>query len=284
MPGNPILSPPELPPSQVPVLSAKQQQLIDQLRSRVPQLISSLKGGEEEQERLAQWTDESAATKRYLVDTKWDLEAAAVKLQATLQWRKEYKPDQIQPSEVEEEAVTGKGYISGFDKTGRPTLFIIPARDKSKDPERSLRFLVFLIEKITKLMPKGIEKMAVIVDYAGIGFFNGTPINVATKYLHVLQNHYPERLGVLCVVNPSLFLNGLFTLLKPLMDPVTVAKIHLLAVDKTSAAQQGQQVNSENGPIDLRSIFATSQLPREFGGSFDFQYNHTEYWPAIQRV
>ncbi|KAJ3024889.1 UNVERIFIED_CONTAM: hypothetical protein HDU68_007673 [Siphonaria sp. JEL0065] len=300
MVGTPILTPSVMPTSPSQFLSLEQLDLIHELDEKIPELIAMLEPSNEESETLTEWCMKSKASKRYLIDTKWNLEAAVKKLNATLEWRKEYKPDQIKLEDVESEAVTGKGFISGFDKNGRPMLFIIPRLDTAKDPEKALRFLVFLIEKCIGLMPEGVEKMAVVVDYANVGFFNATPMSVAVKYLHVLQlsfgvldggcfdiyqtlnhrNHFPERLGVLVIMHPTLFLSGLFSVLKPLMDPVTVAKIHLVSPTTPPAALTGVETDK----FDLYSIFSPDQLPVAYGGTHAFEYSHGEYWQCLQKV
>jgi exonuclease III len=42
--------------------------------------------------------------------TKWNLNEAEKRLKATLEWRREYKPDLIPPDEVKMESETGKMY------------------------------------------------------------------------------------------------------------------------------------------------------------------------------
>ncbi|KAI9343121.1 CRAL-TRIO domain-containing protein [Obelidium mucronatum] len=273
MTGTPILKPSTQYPLSPPSLSLEELELVESLNQLIPGLIGSLSDGSitpQESETLLDWSKKSNAAKRYLVDCKWDLAAATKKLGATLEWRRSYKPEEITLEEVEVEAKTGKGFISGFDKQGRPILFIIPRLDTAENPERALRFLVMLIERLIGLMPAGVEKMAVVVDFEGVGFFNATPMSVAIKYLHVLQNHFPERLGVLVVMNPTLFLSGLFSVLKPLMDPVTVAKIHLLS-----------PTGSATDSFDLQSIFSADQLPVAYGGTHEFSYDHNEYWSVM---
>lgn len=50
---------------------------------------------------------------RYLKATKWDVDQAIDRLINTLTWRREYRPDHIDPEEVAPEAETGKEIISG---------------------------------------------------------------------------------------------------------------------------------------------------------------------------
>lgn len=42
---------------------------------------------------------------------KWNFEDAKKRIQGTLEWRREFKPDLISPDEVKIEAETGKMYV-----------------------------------------------------------------------------------------------------------------------------------------------------------------------------
>jgi hypothetical protein len=107
---------------------------------------------------------------------------------------------------VEPECVTGKEFFSGYDMHGRPVLFLSPRLENTKTYERQLRFVVYNLEKGVKLMPKGVEQFTIVIDYEGISMSNSTPLSVSMKFLDVLSNHYPERLGKGFMVNPSWYL------------------------------------------------------------------------------
>ena len=46
--------------------------------------------------------------------------------------------------------------------------------------------------------------------------------------IHVTQNHYPERLGLLLAINPPWLFHQAFKVLKKLVDPKTVAKVQFV--------------------------------------------------------
>ena len=54
------------------------------------------------------WLEKADTIPRYMRAAKWKLEDAKKRLLATLQWRREYKPDLIPPEEVRIESETGK--------------------------------------------------------------------------------------------------------------------------------------------------------------------------------
>ncbi|KAJ3129597.1 hypothetical protein HK100_008504 [Physocladia obscura] len=317
----PILQLPENSPIVLPEynLSNEQWAAVDSLNAQIPNLIASLDGPPtpDEVRILYKWADKTTA-RRYLTDCKWKLDAAASKLKSTLQWRLHYKPHAIKLSDIEAEAKFGKMFNSGFDKTGRPILFVIPRLDHAKNPDAALKFLVWSVENTIKIMPPGIEKMSVCVDWEGLGMFNAPPIAVARKYLDTLQTHYPERLGVFCLINPSIIVTGLFNMLKPAMDPITIAKVHLVTVSRkrnsphnnnssisgsisnwyhsspiisdsaSSDSSVEQSPKSSNTNISkefsILEIISADMLPTEFGGGFNFKYEHQVYLRSISSI
>lgn len=46
------------------------------------------------------WLDKPDTLPRYMRAAKWDFEDAKKRIRATLEWRREYKPDLIPPDEV----------------------------------------------------------------------------------------------------------------------------------------------------------------------------------------
>lgn len=65
-----------------------------------------------------------------------------------------------------------------------------------------------------------------------------------------------------------------FKLISPFMDPVTKAKIKF--------AQDEDKPKSNNSDwVSLRDYFPAKSLERAYGGTFNFQYNITNYWKAL---
>ncbi|KAJ3073688.1 hypothetical protein HDU98_000895, partial [Podochytrium sp. JEL0797] len=146
------------PVPSAPVLTSEQQQQQADLLAQVSRLISDLNPTAEESSALTAWAD-AACANRFLRATKFDLAASITRLGATLAWRKEYRPDLITPEEVEPEAVTGKQFLSGFDKKGHPLLFLVPRNENTKTYDRQIRYSVFMLEKAIKLMPASVERV-----------------------------------------------------------------------------------------------------------------------------
>ncbi|KAI8075485.1 CRAL-TRIO domain-containing protein [Gilbertella persicaria] len=142
-----------------------------------------------------------ATAHRYMRARKWDFEAAKTMLEKTVKWRREFKPDQLDPDFIRPEAETGKMYFSGYDKNGRPLWIMKPRNENSKDSDRQVKHIVFCLERAIRLMPDNVEKISIVTDFKGSSMSSNPSVNTSKKFLEILSNHYPERLGVAFLVN-----------------------------------------------------------------------------------
>ena len=92
-------------------------------------------------------------------------------------------------------------YFSGYDKTGRPLWIMKPRNENSKDSDRQVKHIVFCLERGIRLMPPQVEKIAIVVDFKGSTMSNNASASTCKKFLDILSNHYPERLGVAFLIN-----------------------------------------------------------------------------------
>jgi hypothetical protein len=205
---------------------------------------------------------------RYLRATRWNLSLTIKRLEATLKWREEYKPHLIHPDEVAPEAESGKQFFHGFDKQNRPILYLVPKREASKQNERKLRFVVYNLEKACQLMPKGVESLVIVVDYDEMTMSNATSPSVGIKFLSILGDHYPERLGKCFILNPTWYLSTFLSCISPFLDEKTRAKIHV----------------QKNNDEEIRGYVDDSHLLKEYGGESDFEWHFESYWEALTNV
>lgn len=96
----------------------------------------------------AAWLADPGTCLRFYRAAKHSLEHARKRLHATLIWRRSYQPDIIPPDEVYPEAETGKSIVTGFDREGRPILYLRPGRENTQTSDRQIRFLVWNLERL----------------------------------------------------------------------------------------------------------------------------------------
>ncbi|KAL7425259.1 hypothetical protein Q5752_000947 [Cryptotrichosporon argae] len=198
---------------------------------------------------------------RYMRAAKWKMDDARRRIKGTLEWRREYKPDLIKPDEVSVEAETGKIIITGFDASARPIIYMRPGRENTETSPRQIKHLIFCLERAIDFCPPGQEQVAIIVDYKSATSQSNPSVGTARKVLHILQNHYVERLGRGLVVNMPWWINAFFSAITPIMDPITRDKIRF---------------NPK-----LPELVPVAQLDKEFGGEYNFEFDHKVYWKTL---
>ncbi|KAL5343141.1 CRAL-TRIO domain-containing protein [Aspergillus crustosus] len=201
---------------------------------------------------------------RYLRATKWNAPEAAARLQRTLTWRREYGLEKLTPDYISIENETGKQVILGYDIHGRPCLYLLPSNQNTEKSDRQVQHLVYMLERCIDIMPADQETLALIVDYSETKSGQNATIGQARDTVHFLQNHYPERLGRALVINMPFLIMGFFKIVTPFLDPVTREKL---------------KFNE-----DLNNHIPSSQLMKSVGGEVEFKYDHSSYWPALNKL
>lgn len=82
------------------------------------------------------------------------------------------------------------------------------------------------------MMPEDVEQWVWVSDFFGFSFGDMNP-SMAKEFVELSSVHYPERLGVYLVIDAPKIFEGLWKLVKPWLDPVTVQKIKFIPFDIT---------------------------------------------------
>lgn len=286
---------PRLTPIAAPMAESKpvpRPELTDDQQAKYAALLDKAKGfsevqcSDKEKDKTGPVTDDERAwltrecLLRYLRATKWNVDDSAKRLLATLAWRREYGLEGFTPEYISPEQETGKQMIVGFDRQGRPCQYLNPGRQNTDASPRQIHHLFYMVERVADVMPPGVETMSLMINFKPSKKRQNTsvPVSTAREVLHILQNHYPERLGkaliingkILCPLsvfvqaNPSVpwLVSGFFKIITPFIDPVTREKL---------------KFND-----DMKQYVPPEQLwSEDWGGDMDFEYDHTVYWPAL---
>ncbi|XP_019182962.1 PREDICTED: random slug protein 5-like isoform X1 [Ipomoea nil] len=201
----------------------------------------------------------------YLEARNWDVEQAKKMLEETLKWRSTYKPEEIRWHEVAHEGETGKASIANFhDRQGRTVLIMRPGKQNTSSAEGSARHLVYLMENAIMNLPEGQEQMSWLVDFNGWSL-RKVPIKTARDIIYLLQNHYPERLGLIVLYSPPGVFEAFWKIVKYFVDPKTSQKIKFV------------YPNNQDSMEVMKTCFDSENLPREFGGKTTLKYDHEEF-------
>lgn len=96
---------------------------------------------------------------RFLIATRNDLAATRTRLDKCLLWRRQMRVDEIEETAdvVAPEAVCGKEFVLGYSRRGQPVLHFLPNRSDTKESERQLRHVVYMLERTADMMPGGVR-------------------------------------------------------------------------------------------------------------------------------
>uniref|UniRef100_A0A1J3K8H3 Random slug protein 5 n=1 Tax=Noccaea caerulescens TaxID=107243 RepID=A0A1J3K8H3_NOCCA len=207
-----------------------------------------------------------ATLRRYLNARNWNVEKAKKMIEETLKWRSTYKPQEIRWQQVAHEGETGKISRATFhDRQGRIVLIMRPAMQNSTSAEGNIQHLVYLLENAILNLPKGQEQMVWLVDFTGWSMAANVPLKTTRDIVYILQNHYPERLGMAFLYNPPRLFQAGYKAIKYFLDPKTAQKVNFVyPKDKKSDEL-------------MRSHFDLENLPKEFGGEATLEYDHEDF-------
>lgn len=192
---------------------------------------------------------------RFIDSEKWrkDFGGGVDKLAETFEYPEKEKMFEYYPQ-----------YYHKTDKDGRPVYIEkygkidLTAMRKITTDERMLQNLVAEYERLadprlpacSRKAGQLLETCCTIMDLKGVGVTRVPQVYDYVKRASAIsQNYYPERLGKLYLVNAPWGFSSVFNFIKGFLDPVTVAKIHVLG-----ANYQGEllaQVPAENLPVDF---------------------------------
>jgi len=216
---------------------------------------------------------------RYLRATKWKVEAAIKRIEETIVWRRTFGvieiPGHTDPKKkvtadlVEPENVTGKNLIVGYDNDNRPCLYLRNGYQNTSASIRQVQHLVFMLERVIQYMPPGQDTLALLIDFkaapASMNLSSKFPsLSISKQVLHILQNHYPERLGRGLFTNIPWIGYTFFKVVGPFIDPYTRLK------------------TIYDQPFE--NFVPKEQLDKEFNGMLDFEYVHDVYWKSMNEL
>lgn len=216
---------------------------------------------------------------RYLRASKWKEDVAIKRIYETIVWRRTFGvvdiPGYTDPLKkitaemVEPENHTGKQLIIGYDNDNRPCLYLRNGYQNTAATIRQVQHLVFMLERVIQYMPPGQDTLALLIDFkaapAHMNLLSKFPsLSISKQVLHILQNHYPERLGKGLFTNIPWIGYTFFKVVGPFIDPYTRSK------------------TVYDQPFE--NFVPKEQLDKEFNGILDFEYIHEVYWPEMNAI
>ncbi|EME28247.1 SEC14 cytosolic factor family protein / phosphoglyceride transfer family protein isoform 1 [Galdieria sulphuraria] len=249
-------------------LDEETKQCLQSLRSKVNSIL--VDGSSKDVE----WCDD-ACLLRYLRARNNQVDKALELVRRTLEWRKNFEVEELMnkvPPQVKEEGSSQKLYVGGKDKYGRPIIYMKPKYQNTKESIHQLQHLVYTLEKAIRRMQNGVEKLILFIDFEGYSMRNTPSIKMMRETLTVLQDYYPERLGLaICLNAPTLFYT-FYKIIKPFIDKNTVQKIYFFKVNNTKKSKEWMEF--------AQQVFDLDELEVDYGGRNDKEYDPEEYFSS----
>ncbi|KIM24222.1 hypothetical protein M408DRAFT_331869 [Serendipita vermifera MAFF 305830] len=250
----------QTPPGRLGNLSAEQQTTLDKFRHDLSN------------DANFPWTPArhgDATLLRFLRARKFDLALSKKMIYDAEQWRKDFGVDELvknfQFPEKKEVDKYYPQYYHKTDKDGRPiyievlTNIKIDELYKVTTEERLLQRLVVEYERsLTERLPAAseeaghpVETYCTILDLTGVGIMSFYKVqSYVAKASAIGQNYYPETMGVFYIIHNSYLFNGVWTVVKGFLDPVTIAKFRIIW--PSDLASLKDQIPVENLPSEFK--------------------------------
>ncbi|XP_048226714.1 phosphatidylinositol transfer protein 3 isoform X2 [Ricinus communis] len=171
-------------------------------------------------EKLSIYCSDASIT-RHLKARNWNVKKAMKMLKETLKWRAEYKPEEI--------------------------------RWNSKSIKGQIKYLVYCMENAILNLPPNQEQMVWLIDFHGFNLSH-ISLKVTKETAHVLQDHYPERLGLAILYNPPKFFEPFWMVAKAFLEPKTFNKVKFVYSDVANTMKI------------MEDLFDMDHLESAFGG------------------
>lgn len=115
----------------------------------------------------------------------------------------------------------------GYDKQGRPVLYMRPRFQNTKDYVNQVRLTVYNLERVMDSMDpsSGVEAMTLIIDFKDYSIWNAPPMSQTREVLHILTCCYPERLGCALLFDAPMLFTMAYKVIRPFLPPVTQEKV-----------------------------------------------------------
>lgn len=166
---------------------------------------------------------------------------------------------------MEAQLRSGKCYlVTRPDREERPVVVVhVDRHDPSKSPldETTLLVVFTLFAAQARLSSEAAGTFAIVFDLSKARY-NNVDLPLIQRFVSILTNFYPERLGVMLLYDaPGFFPALCWPLIKPWLNPVTRSKVHFVSSSAEPAS-----------PKSLHYWLGAECLPVRLGGDDDTDY------------
>ena len=158
----------------------------------------------------------------------------AQRIMESIEWRTSFPLPVRNLPLLEVELATGKNFVHGKAKDGRPVVYLILSRENTWNPAGNILALVYTLERAIRSMSASVQETICVIDCDGVGMMNAPTIGFLSLVIEVLGKHYPRRNGQIFICNVSSVFYFLWNAISVTLSEVTKKKIHILTSDKAA--------------------------------------------------
>lgn len=226
---------------------------------------------QKESEVVESWADQACAV-RYLRARNHKHDAALKMLRGSITWRASTQPQHARCPRCAISPTAHTMRWAGVDVLGRPVCYMsfAHALDRGSSESNALH-VTYMLESMSarfQQMQSGLEKWVWFVDFKGFGLVDNNPLT-GQRIITLLQNHYPERLGMVVIYDAPWLFSACWKAFRVVMDERTREKVRFIALgDRTDAAWDFAPAELRtwlHAEIDdVRRARASHELPRHY--------------------
>ena len=192
---------------------------------------------------------------RFLRARKLSIKKASKMLAAHIKWRDEVKPEAVSQGDISTSLPSGCWRVMGRSEDGSPVLWVQVSKwnPHQYSFEEYQNYVAYFVHHAETMFDKSTQ-YAVIFDMAGWGLWMARYLSYINRLVKIAQDHYPERLRTVLLLNTPMLFRASWALIKPWLDAKTAAKVHFI---------RGKKALLEN--MDAIS-FKREMIPTSLGG------------------
>jgi hypothetical protein len=190
---------------------------------------------------------------RFLRARRGEEEATKIMLGKHVEWFNRIKPNELTSNDVDDSALkSGCWRYLGDSGEGCPMLEVrLSLWNPHEYPiEVYELYIAYFVAESERLM-KTASQFVIIFDMGGWAFWHAQYLSYIKRLVDIAQNQYPDRMRKVLLINAPLMFRGVWSVIKPWLDPVTAAKV-FFASDEAGKLELVKELSIDRHMIPIR--------------------------------
>ncbi|EKG03171.1 hypothetical protein TCSYLVIO_005793 [Trypanosoma cruzi] len=207
------------PPAVVKTLEERLQEFSEGQR----EILSSFKKAVRDAPWYSEAEEDDWLLLRYLIARNFDVKKSFCMLEKSVHWRRKKDVDNWVCEACLKDPNGHMMQFVGWDLQNRPVCFM--AMRWGPDRKEPLKHCVATFNHLVKLMPLGVEQWVCVTDFETYSHIRDSSPKMGLSVIHAIQDHFPERLGLMILVDAPKAFSVLWKLLSAVIEEKTRKKV-----------------------------------------------------------